>query len=336
MNWTTTAPSPTPEATRFTEPWRTSPTTKMPGTLVSSKPGSRSKRPGSGALAIAEEVRAGENKTALVALDEVAQPLRARLRADKNEEARSGKLLARAAGLALHGNAGEARFALNFDDAGLCPNFDVGGFLDLFDKVVGHGAGQRCAANEHDDFFGIFGKMHGGLTGGIGAADDVNGFASTSDGFRSSAAIVDAGALEAIDAGNIQRAPLNAHRQEQSVAGNFGAIGEFDEAIGAVDAKADHILRRENFDAEAAGLRHGAESQVGAGESRGKAEIVFDARAEAGLAAGRFALDHHRAQAFGCAINGRGEARWAAADDGQIVEICQRVRAQTDFVGNCG
>src|SRR6266446_707244 len=43
MNCTTTAPSPTPEATRLTEPWRTSPTTKIPGTLVSSKPGSRSR-----------------------------------------------------------------------------------------------------------------------------------------------------------------------------------------------------------------------------------------------------------------------------------------------------
>src|SRR5205807_6043928 len=42
MNCTTTAPSPTPEATRLTEPWRTSPTTKIPGTLVSSNPGSRS------------------------------------------------------------------------------------------------------------------------------------------------------------------------------------------------------------------------------------------------------------------------------------------------------
>jgi hypothetical protein len=30
-------PSPTPEATRLTEPWRTSPAAKMPGTLVSSK-----------------------------------------------------------------------------------------------------------------------------------------------------------------------------------------------------------------------------------------------------------------------------------------------------------
>src|SRR5580658_10776316 len=107
--------------------------------------------------------------------------------------------------------------------------------------------------------------MHRGLAGGIGAADDVDGFAATRDGFRSAAAVVNTGALEAIDARDVKRAPLNAHREEQSVAGDFGAIGEFDEAIGAVDAEADDILGRENFDTKAAGLRDGAESQVGAG-----------------------------------------------------------------------
>src|SRR5436305_4180143 len=42
MNEMALEPSPAPEATRFTEPWRASPATKMPGTLVSSRNGSRS------------------------------------------------------------------------------------------------------------------------------------------------------------------------------------------------------------------------------------------------------------------------------------------------------
>src|SRR5277367_2066985 len=217
-------------------------------------------RPGSGALAIAKEVGAREDETALVAFDEVAQPLSARLCADENEEARSGELLARAARLALHGDAREAGFAFNFDDAGLSPDFDIGSLLDLFDKVVGHGAGQRCAANEHDDFFRVFGKIHGGLASGIGAPDDIHGFTATRDGFRSAATVVDARTLKAIDAGNVKRSPLNAHREEESVAGNLRAIGEFDEAIGSVNAQADHVLRRENFDTETPGLRDSAKS----------------------------------------------------------------------------
>src|SRR5712692_7153317 len=42
MNWTAIEPSPTADATRFTERQRTSPATKMPGTLASSRYGSRS------------------------------------------------------------------------------------------------------------------------------------------------------------------------------------------------------------------------------------------------------------------------------------------------------
>src|SRR6266436_1534491 len=219
--------------------------------------------PGSGAFAIAEEVRAGEDEAALVALDKITEPLGARLCADENEEARGRELFACGAGLALHSNAGEARIALDFDDAGLCPDFDVGSFYDLLDEVVGHGAGEGCAAHEHDYFFRIFGKVHGGLAGGIRAADDVNGFAATRDGLRGAAAVIDAGALEAVDAGNIKAAPLNTHCQEQSVAGDFCAIGELDEAIRAVDAEAHNVLWRENFNPKTAGLHDGAKGQVG-------------------------------------------------------------------------
>src|SRR4029077_11800575 len=58
------------------------------------------KRPGSGSLAIAKEVRAREDKAALVAFDEVAEPFGAWLRTDENEEAGSGKLLADASSFA--------------------------------------------------------------------------------------------------------------------------------------------------------------------------------------------------------------------------------------------
>ena len=43
-------PSPTPDATRFTDPRRTSPTANTPGTLVSSNPGSRFKGQPAGSL----------------------------------------------------------------------------------------------------------------------------------------------------------------------------------------------------------------------------------------------------------------------------------------------
>src|SRR5277367_3026705 len=117
-------------------------------------------RPRRGPLAVAHQVRTVENESALVAFDNVAEPLGAGLCADENEEARSRELLARAARLALHGYSGEVRISLDFDDAGLCPELDVGSFFDLFNEVVRHGAGEGCAADQHDDFFREFRKMY--------------------------------------------------------------------------------------------------------------------------------------------------------------------------------
>src|SRR5208282_6346424 len=73
--------------------------------------------PRSGALAIVEEVWTGENKPALVAFNQIAEPSCTRLRADEDEKARGGKLFAFSGGLAQYGDTGEARIALDFDDA---------------------------------------------------------------------------------------------------------------------------------------------------------------------------------------------------------------------------
>ncbi len=100
------------------------------------------------------------------------------------------------------------------------------------------------------------------------------------------------------------------------MAGDFAAVGHFDDAVGTFDADAGGLLRRENFDAEASGLDDGAAGEVASAEARGKAEIIFDSRAETRLAAGSLALNHDRAKAFGCAVNGSGETRGASADDG--------------------
>ena len=60
-------PSPTAEAQRFTELKRTSPATKIPGTLVSSRKGSRFERPRSGCPRF--QIRARQNKTFAVSGD---------------------------------------------------------------------------------------------------------------------------------------------------------------------------------------------------------------------------------------------------------------------------
>ena len=80
-------PSPTADATRFTDPARASPAANTPGRLVSSSPGSRADRIPHRAI----EVRfrdgiAGQHEALRVELHAAAQPTRVRRRADEQEQ----------------------------------------------------------------------------------------------------------------------------------------------------------------------------------------------------------------------------------------------------------
>ncbi len=92
----------------------------------------------------------------------------------------------------------------------------------------------------------------------------------------------------------------------------------------------------EDFHTESACLGHGAAGEIVAAESGRKTEIVLDPGAEPSLAAGRFAFDHDRAEAFAGAINGGSESSGAAADNSEVIEAGLRVRAQADLFGHGG
>ena len=150
-------------------------------------------------------------------------------------------------GRTVHGDPRQARVAVHRRHAALAPHFDVRGLLDLLDQVVRHRGGQRFAANQHDHLARKFGKMHGRLARGIRAADDVYGLTLARQRFGRSAAIVNARALQLVDAGNIQRAPLHAHRQQQGVTRNLESVAQLYVAIRSIDANADRFLRRQEF-----------------------------------------------------------------------------------------
>ena len=120
------------------------------------------------------------------------------------------------------------------------------------------------------------------------------------------------------------------------MAADLGAVGELDDLVVVLHAHAGDGLRPEQLGAEALGLGQGAAGELRAAEAVGKAQVVFDGRALAGLAAGRAALDHQRAQPFGRAINGRAQAGGAGAHDDEIVEGRAGAGAQPDFFGQLG
>ncbi len=131
---------------------------------------------------------------------------------------------------------------------------------------------------------------------------------------------------------NVQGSPLNAHRQQQRVAGNLRTVGKLQKPIRALRAETHRFLWREDLHTEAPRLRDGTPRQVQASESGRKPEIVLNSRTKPGLAAGGFALDDHRAQAFACPIHSGGKPRRAPAHDGEIVEIGLGMRAKANFI----
>src|SRR5262249_3884924 len=155
-------------------------------------------------------------------------------------------------------------------------------------------------------------------------------------GFSHRCTVVDACVLKPLKARYIQLAIGNSSRNHERLCADFLAVGELDELGAAFDAQAADLLRGKNFHAETASLCDGAASEIGAAKAGRKAEIIFDARAHAGLTARSFALDHDRGKSFGRSVNGSREPRGSAAYDEEIIERCSCVGTQTEFCGKVG
>ena len=86
--------------------------------------------------------------------------------------------------------------------------------------------------------------------------------------------------------------------------------------------------RDEDLGAEPPRLLQRAARQLVARDARREAEVVLDPRRRAGLAAGRLALDHDRAQALRRAVHGRRQPGRPGADDHGVVLRRRRPRCR--------
>ena len=112
-------PSPTAEATRLIEPWRTSPATKMPRYVCFEQIGLAFERPVARTTAINRKIGAGENVTTLVIFNQICDTGGVRPCADKNEKShrRRGCCLPRL--VVRDGDTFEVVFAVCLDHARL-------------------------------------------------------------------------------------------------------------------------------------------------------------------------------------------------------------------------
>src|SRR6516225_4354259 len=175
--------------------------------------------------------------------------------------------------------------------------------------------------------------MNGGLTCGVCTADDIHIFVFAGGSFSVGRAVVDASTGETVHAGDVQATPLHARRDHHTVANQFLPGPKFDHTILALHKKRLGLNRGKNFRAEPFDLRHAATRQVGSAEPRRKAKVIFDARTEPGLAAGRLALNQYGAKPLGTAIECAGESCRTGANDNDIIEIASWRSGETKLIG---
>ncbi|MNN16334.1 hypothetical protein D3C81_1294690 [compost metagenome] len=82
-----------------------------------------------------------------------------------------------------------------------------------------------------------------------------------------------------------------------------------------------HFQRDGDMRAELQRLHEGASGQCLPGNARGKAQVVLDARAGAGLAAGRAAVDHRDRQPLGRRIHCRRQACRPRAHYDHVIDM---------------
>ena len=128
-------PSPTAEATRFTDPYRTSPTAKTPGRLDSRNIGSR--RSGQSPAGRLQQIGPGHHEPRLIAAYGIWQPLGARLGPDQDEQGSRPDRFGRTGFQIGKGQAFQAVLPGAAGHRDAAADADVGGSLDLPDKVRG-------------------------------------------------------------------------------------------------------------------------------------------------------------------------------------------------------
>ena len=198
---TAIAPSPTAEATRFTESARTSPATKTPGMLASSGHGSRSSGQPRGRSPVDDQVGTGEHETALVALEGARQPVGARLRPDEHEGVARVDPLGRARRRVPQGQASRWPSPCASSTVVQSRTDTLSMASHLLDEVGGHAAFQRVAAHDQGHRLGHPGEEHRRLPGRVGAADDVDVHVDAVAGLARGRAVVEPAARQVADAG---------------------------------------------------------------------------------------------------------------------------------------
>src|SRR5215471_14639392 len=203
--------------------------------------------PAVGTLPLTNQVRSGQNKSALVPLDIAIEPFRARRCTDEYKQ-RSGRQAVHRTGVCASDRDSFKLFsAVRSDHLNAELQADVRSLLDIMNQVLRHGGAEAFAAHQHHHVLGVAREVNRRLPSRIRSADDVDVFLAAGEGFGRGCSIIHAGALQAFDSGNVQFPPLHAASNNHSVARQLAAVREGDHAVRAFAPDLHYFLRGENL-----------------------------------------------------------------------------------------
>jgi hypothetical protein len=136
----------------------------------------------------------------------------------------------------------------------------------------------------------VAGQVDGGLPGGVGAAHDEDALALDGLGLGDGRAVEHSRAQQLLQAGDGQAAVADAGGDHHGAADRLGAVGQGQDAVGAVGPQAGRGLCVDELGAEHHRLLGGPRRQVPAADAAREAEVVADQGGGAGLAADRLAF----------------------------------------------
>ncbi len=322
-------PSPTAAATRFTGLERTSPHAKMPGTLDSSRYGSRSS-PVHGAGS--PDIRAGEHVAVRVESDLGRHPPGLGVGADEDEEP-AGLESGRLSGLrARDVDLLEGFGAVSGDNLAVEQGTDRRARGDLIDQVLRHALFEPITATDDRDTACVARKVHRCLAGGVSGADDVDIDAVRVRGLGGGGAVVDALPAEPLEAADAEPAPRDTGCEDDRASVDDASAVEVNVAVRRVDPL--DRPRYEDLSAEPPRLLESPARELVAGDTGREAEVVLDAGRRPGLAAGRLALDDERAEPLRGAVHGGSKPCRSRTDDHGVVFGLGRLGGEPEQVGD--
>ena len=189
------------------------------------------------------------------------------------------------------------------------------------DQVLRHRRGQRVLVDHDGDARAPVGEVQRGLPSRVPAAEHED-MAAVRPGLQLGGGVVDPGPLELLPVGQRQAADPRPARGHHRPRGDRGAVGQaYGEAPVRRHGDTVDAAWAEQRRAEALRLDGGPGSQLSTGYPVGEAEVVLDARARAGLAAGREGVQDSNVESFRGPVHRCRQPGGPGADDHDVIRL---------------